>query len=124
MKKRYIVFGLIVLFNLPGIIASLASRNYFSFNILFLIALVYTIYFISKVEKEGQTGSELTQNEKIQVLITELFNPLIAGAFYYYCWKNQFPKKAKQANSYSWVIFGIMLVAGFILNQTGLVKLF
>lgn len=86
--------------------------------------MVYVLFFISKVEKEGQVGDGLTQKEKTQVIITEIFDPIVAGAFYYYCWKNQFPKKASQANLYSWVIVGVGAVVAIVLNQTGLVKLF
>ena len=78
---------------------------------------------IKEVEKEAKGSNGLTQNEKIQVIITEVLDPVIAGAFYYYCWKNQFPKKARQANLYSFIIVGIELIIVILLMQNGLIKL-
>lgn len=109
---------------MPGILINLFAGNYFSLNIVILLALIYVLYLIKKVENSTAGNTELTQNEKIQVIITEILNPLVAGAFYYYCWKNRFPKKASQANIYSWVIVGTELVIALVLNQMGIVKLF
>jgi hypothetical protein len=52
----------------------------------------------------------LSNAEKKRIILTEFFNPVISGAFYYYCWKNSLPIKAKQANIYAWCIFGIQLL--------------
>lgn len=124
IKKRYIFFTIIVIFSLPGILINLFAGNYFSLNIIILLALIYVLYLIKKVENSTAGKTELTQNEKIQVIITEMLNPLVAGAFYYYCWKNRFPKKASQANIYSWAIVGAEFVIALVLNQLGIIKLF
>lgn len=82
------------------------------------------MYVINAVEKTKFHSGGLTRNEKIQVIITEIFNPLIGGTFYYYCWKKDFPKKASQANLYSWIIFGIEILIIFGVVYLGLAKLF
>lgn len=56
------------------------------------------------------------------MVITEILGPIITGAFYYYTWRNKFPKKASQANLYSWIIAGIEAVVVIILMQRGLIK--
>lgn len=108
MKKRYIFFTILVLLFL----SNLASVPYINLVELLgrvgpILILVYTLYVINEVEKTAEADEPLTKSEKLPVIITEIFNPIIAGAFYYYCWKSQFPIKARQANKYSWIIFGI-----------------
>lgn len=117
MKKRYILFVLIVILSLPSILIN-------NLNLLIILVLAYTLYFIRRVERTAQQDGELTQSEKIQVIITEILNPLVAGAFYYYCWKNKFPKKASQANLYSWIIVGIDLIVVILLKYLGIISLF
>lgn len=114
MQKRYIFFAIIAL---PALASLLLGRYTRSFYIL---PLIYTLYLINRVEGEAATDTGLTRNEKLQVIITEIFNPIIAGAFYYYTWKKQFPKKASQANLYSWIIIGIGFMLGVILYQFGI----
>lgn len=118
IRKRYIFFTIIVL---PGILIYLLAGNYFNITLLILLALAYVLYLIKKVENGIKGNTELTQNEKTQVIITEILNPVVAGAFYYYCWRNKFPKKASQANIYSWAIVGVESVLALVLNQLGIV---
>lgn len=122
MKKRYIFFAVILLLSSPFILINILIKNYI--GLIPTAAFVYMFYLTNKVEKTTTANVELTSSEKLQVIITEFFNPVIAGAFYYYCWKNRFPKKASQANLYSWIIVGIETVIAFALYYTGLIKLF
>lgn len=121
--KRYIFFALIFILNLPFLLINLFLKNYINANIILLLILVYVLYLIRKVEKSAQGNVPLTQSEKIQVIITEVLDPVIAGAFYYYCWKNKFNTKANQANKYSWVIVAVELVVAVALVQLGVIKL-
>jgi hypothetical protein len=82
-------------------------------NILFLVATLYAVYFYDKVRKSPSTNDGLTQNEKISVILSEIFSPVLAGAIYYYGWRKKFPKKASQANKYSWIIFGLLILLSF-----------
>lgn len=118
MKKRYIFLGIFVF-----IFAFRAVQGNWQ-SLIWILPLVWTIYLINQVEKNKFHSGGLTQNEKIQVIITEVFNPLISGAFYYYCWKKEFPKKASQANLYSWIIVGIEVIVILGVSYIGLAKLF
>lgn len=109
---------------MPSILINLFVGNYFNPYLIFLIVLIYVLYFVKKVEGSKQGNIELNNKERIQVIFTELLNPLVAGAFYYYCWKNKFPKKASQANIYSWIILGLEFAIAFGLNQLEIIKLF
>lgn len=121
--KRYIILAIIVILNLPFLLINFLAKNYLNANTVFLLVLVYVLYLIKKVEKSGQIDVPLTRNEKIQVIVTEALNPLIAGAFYYYCWKGKFNMKASQANKYSWIIVVVQVVLVFALKQLGVIKL-
>lgn len=121
--KRYIVFTLILLLNIPFLLAGWLVGNYVNANVIFLLALVYALYLIRKVEVSGQEDTGLTNGEKVQVVVTEIFNPIIAGAFYYYCWKSRFSKKANQANRYSYAVVAVGLVLVLVLNRLGVIKI-
>lgn len=121
--KRYIVFVLIFLLNLPFLLTGWLVGNYVNANVIFLLALVYALYLIRKVEVSGQEGVGLTNGEKVQVVVTEIFNPIIAGAFYYYCWKNRFAKKASQANMYSYIVVVLVGAIVFGLSRLGVIKI-
>lgn len=58
----------------------------------------------------------LRGNEKIIVWIANFINPLIAGFLFYYMWRKNFPNKAKQANTISYIVAGIE-IAGYILYR-------
>ena len=75
MKKRYIFFVIIGIFSLPGILTGLLKGNFFG-SISFVV-LCYTLYFVNKVEKNFKGNDGLTQNDKIQVILTEIFNPVV-----------------------------------------------
>lgn len=112
MKTRYIFFTiLLVLGTLPDL-SRLPHVNLVELlgKVGLILVLVYTLYVINEVEKTVEVNEALTKDEKLPIIITEIFNPIIVGAFYYYCWKKQFPIKARQANKYSWIIFGIQFL--------------
>lgn len=71
---------------------------------------------MSKVKKNTASDIELSGKEKAQVIITEILNPVVAGAIYYYGWKKVLPKKAKQANKYSFIIVGVIILISIILS--------
>ena len=76
-----------------------------------LIATLYAIYFYDKISKSSSPSNEgLTKNEKINVILSEIFSPVVAGAIYYYGWRKKFPQKASQANRYSWIIFLVLIL--------------
>lgn len=101
---RYIFYALLVLINLSGIThGDIAS-------IVFVANLTFVMYYINKLEQRKKDQG-LIGNDKLVIILTEVLNPLVAGAFYYYCLKKKLPKTASQANKYSWIIFGIMFVA-------------
>lgn len=93
MKLRYVFAVLLILLSLGSGIGA----------IIYALIIGWTLYTINKIEKSKKDG-QLTSEEKWPIIITELVNPVIGGAFYYYCLKNKFPKKANQANKYSWTI--------------------
>lgn len=113
MKKRYIFLGVFIF------IAIFRAFTIHWWSLVFIFPLIWTIYLINKVARGESTNQRLTKNEKIQVIITEILYPIIAGAFYYYCWKNEFPKKASQANKYSFIIFVVEIIAIPLLGQLG-----
>lgn len=101
MKKRYLFAGLFVI---------LWLINQKPYIFILIPDLIWTLILTKKIETRSKGDSLLKKDEKIQVIITELFVPILAGMFYYYCLKNQFPLKAKQVGKYNWIIFFIELV--------------
>lgn len=91
-------------------ISSIVTGQALIGNIIGLAVLTYVLYFTNKIEGTYSSDGTLTGSEKAQVIITAFLNPLVAQAFYYYCWKKQFPKRAGQANMYGWIAFGVELV--------------
>lgn len=93
-------------------------------SLLATVSLWFTYRLTTKVLALGNNNN-LNNGEKTTVILTELANPLISWAFYYYGWKEKLPTKAKQANKYGLIIAGIYIgavvlyVLGIIL---GLVK--
>lgn len=90
--------------------------------VLEMSLLVFVLYYIRKIETRAMGDSELTGREKKVVLMTEFLAPVVAGAFYYYCWKGKLPTKAKWANRSSWIIFGLQLITGLVLYKLGLIS--
>lgn len=97
-----------------SLIGSLLSGNLLGIiqPTILAISLWFTFNLVNQVLNRSGDNSPLTPDEKKKIIITEFFNPIIAGAFYYYCWKKVFPTKASQANKYSWIIVGIQLILG------------
>lgn len=75
-----------------------------------LLVVVLAFYYMKNVKYSAKSDKKLTQNEKIIVLLTEIAVPVIAGAIYYYGWKDRFPKKANEANKYSFLVFGAWVI--------------
>ena len=86
----------------------------FLFNIV--VVPFYAVYFKDKVLERTEKDATLTADEKIKVLITEFLNPLFTGAIYYYGWKEKLPRKAREANEYSWVMFFFSVSVSLILG--------
>ena len=109
IKIRYILFTILLVFGALPDLLSLPHVNLVELlgKVGLILVLAYTLYVINEVEKTAKADGLLTKSEKLPIIITEIFSPIIAGAFYYYCWKKQFSIKARQANKYSWIIFGI-----------------
>ncbi len=93
-------------------ISSIVTGKALIGNVIGLAILTYVLYFTNKIEGSYSSDGTLTGNEKAQVIITALLNPIVAQSFYYYCWKNRFPKRAGQANKYGWLAFAVELVLG------------
>lgn len=110
MKKRYVFAGLFII---------LWLINPKPYIFLVIPALIWTLILIRKIESKSKEDSPLKTGEKTQIIITELFLPIIAGMFYYYCFKNQFPLKAKQVRKYNWIIFSIQLVFFILIPVAG-----
>lgn len=101
---RYVFFVIVeFLYLLPVI----SKGSYL--NIFWMILLAYVLFLIHKVEKGRNSNSELTRGEKLQVIVTAILMPIVAGAFYYYSWKKRLPKIASQANKYSIISFLISM---------------
>lgn len=86
--------------------------------LIFLLVAIYSFYYKSKVIKSAKHDGKLTRSQKVNVIITEILSPVIAGAIYYYGWRKHLPIKAQQANKYSWIIVACFVL--FILLLTGL----
>lgn len=114
---RYLFFGI---FEIYYLYSFLFQQSYIGLYAAVILAFVF--FLVHKTEKTKNSTSELTSGEKVQVIITELLLPIIAGAFYYYCWKNKLPKKASQANKYSILTFlvwiGIVIIILFSVGFT------
>ena len=85
------------------------------FNILGLLLFGYTYYFMKKVVTNTTTDAPLTNNEKIQVIITILLGFPITWFIYKMGWDKKLPIKAKQINTYGrnmiLALLGIAVVA-------------
>lgn len=87
-------------------------------TIIFIVDTIIAIVFMRN-KRNSIIGTEpvkdpLTKDEKIKVWVLCLLSPLVAGAIFYYGWKNKLPKKSAEANTISWYAFAI-LVLGWIL---------
>ena len=74
-------------------------------NIIPIVALVFIIWYMNRIKKLNLKDELLSRNEKIIVMVSEIFSPLVGGAIYYFGWRNFYPKKAVQAKNYSVIIF-------------------
>ena len=50
----------------------------------------------------------LTKQEKLIIWITSIFGSIIVGTIAYYVWRKSYPKKARQANAISWIVFLVL----------------
>ncbi|QQG40851.1 MAG: hypothetical protein HYV37_00825 [Candidatus Levyibacteriota bacterium] len=112
---RTIFFIIFMIIAASGAFFSFTDGDYLylALNVAGLVGLWFTNDSINKILRGSGNSSSLTESEKTRVMITEITTPVIAGAFYYYSLKNKFPKKASEANKYSWIIFAIMSVGYF-----------
>lgn len=110
---RYLFF---VIFELLYLLSLLAG-NIFAVVEMALLAVV--LYLIRKVEKQNTVDAGLTNQEKYVILATEFLSPVVAGAFFYYCWRRKFPIKANWANRFSWIVVGLKIVLVVILSKFG-----
>lgn len=83
-------------------------------KLILLLVFILVIFLMIKRRKLVQDGqvdvNPLTRKEKISIWILSFLNPVIAGAIFYYGWKEKLPIKAKQANQISlWVFFILIL---------------
>lgn len=87
-----------------------------------LIAIIGSYKLMKQAKFQLQAGQvsqdSLTNNEKTQVYIYALLNPLFAGAIFYYGWRKVLPIKAKNANDASLIAF----VVWIILFATGIFR--
>lgn len=58
----------------------------------------------------------LEGKEKVVVWIANIINPLIAGFLFYYMWRKNFPNKAKQSNTVSYIVAGVE-ITGYVLYK-------
>lgn len=112
---RTIFFVIFMILATLGAFFSFTEQDYLYvvLNVAALVSLWFTNDLINQILRGGGNTSSLTESEKTRIIITEIATPVIAGAFYYYGLKNKFPKKASEANKYSWIIFGVLLVGYF-----------
>jgi hypothetical protein len=75
---------------------------------------------MGKVKKEGLSDIGLTGEEKKQVLICESLSPILAGAIFYYGWKKSMPKKASQANKWSYLMILVFFIIAGVLQSLSL----
>ena len=70
-----------------GAIVSFTEQDYLYvvLNVAGLVGLWFTNDLVNKILRGSTNNSSLTESEKIRVIITEISTPVIAGAFYYYC---------------------------------------
>lgn len=58
----------------------------------------------------GQQEEALIGKERVWVWLLSIISPVLAGAVFYFGWRKVLPKKAKQANLISFIVFGIWLL--------------
>jgi len=73
-----------------------------------LIAFIAAIWYrisVSNKAKNGGVVDVLSGKEQLFVWILCIFNPILAGAIFYYGWIKALPNKAKKANAISlWAV--------------------
>ncbi len=83
-------------------------------NTIFLIIFIISLFYMMKERRRvltGQTIEEpLTKKEKALMWVLCIFNPIIAGAVFYYGWIKKLPVKARQVNRISIIAFFVSLV--------------
>ena len=83
-------------------------------NSILLIVLITSIVYMLQQRRRvlaGQVIEEsLTSNEKVLMWVLCIFNPIIAGAVFYYGWIKKLPVKARQANRISIIAFFVSAI--------------
>ncbi len=75
------------------------------YSIAFIMSIILMVKEREKIPPGQVSQDELTLKQKITIWFICVFNPIVAGAIFYYGWKGKFPMKAKSANSLSWLAF-------------------
>lgn len=73
----------------------------------------------------GNTNTDQLQGRELWTVIglSFILTPL-AGAAYYYKWKDSHPRKARTANRIAWISFAIWTAAAIYLDWAGYIDLF
>lgn len=93
----------------------------FIFIGIFIGTIILEIYTKKKLTPGQISEDPLSGGEKTLIWIFCILNPFLAGAIFYYGWKNRLPVKAKAANRISWIAFGLSAVLLVITNMFGLI---
>ena len=85
------------------------------FVTVFFVVLLGTTFLFGWFGAREKTNEErqesalskevLNKNEKLWIWIFSIINPIITGGICYFMWRNVYPKKAKEANHISMIVF-------------------
>lgn len=88
--------------------------------VVFVAVFTAAVYLMIKEKSnvlDGQISDEtLSRKYKVIIWILCFFNPVLAGAVFYYGWRKKLPVKAKQANRISVWAFLILFIVGVSLG--------
>lgn len=84
-----------------------------AFFISTILGAVVSFMYMNFVKKQTKRDESLALKEALVVGITLILNPIIVDVIYYYGWKKDLPKKAKQANYIALLAFLIFI--GYIM---------
>lgn len=84
-------------------------------SLILLALIIWIIWLMLSRRKQAKLdptscNRALTRNEKIQIWIQCLFQPIWGGAILYYGWRTPLPTMAKEANRISFIAFGIEII--------------
>lgn len=79
-------------------------------------ALLYMVRMRRKPVDPERDGAPLTSRQQPFVIVLLVLSPLIAGGIFYYGWIARFPKKARQANRWSIIVFALLVALYLLLG--------